>query len=162
MIYKRPDSSGFLFLTKDLLIFIQIYTLKSMDEVILKFFHFLMMIVFLTIYLLAFIVVKPFLINYKRKISTITLKLSYLVYLAVLLVCVYLFMFFGPSDIEYQLSNLFFTIMLICLFIPNLGILFRRKFRKFRVQYNYFFSLINLCISYFLIYKLIQHHWFLG
>ncbi|MDK2978916.1 MAG: hypothetical protein PWP52_1630, partial [Bacteroidales bacterium] len=31
-----------------------------MNGVIIKFFHFLMMIVFLTIYLLAFIVVKPF------------------------------------------------------------------------------------------------------
>lgn len=133
-----------------------------MDEVILKFFHFLMMIVFLTIYLLAFIVIKPFLLNYKRKISTLSLKLSYLIYLLVLLVCVYLFMFFGPSDIEYQLSNLFFIIMLICIFIPNLGILFRRKFQKIRVFYNYLFSVVNLCISYFLIHKLVQHHWFLG
>ncbi|MFP4026013.1 MAG: hypothetical protein ACLFVR_15940 [Thiohalospira sp.] len=121
-----------------------------------------MMVVFLIIYLLAFIVVKPFLLNYKRKISTLSLKITYLVYLAVLLVCVYLFMFFGPSDIEYQLSNLFFMIMLICIFIPNLGILFRRKFQRIRVFYNYLFSFVNLSISYFLIHKLVQHHWFLG
>lgn len=133
-----------------------------MDSVILKLFHFIMMIVFLTIYLLAYIIVKPFLLNYKRKISTLSLKLSYLIYLLVLLVSVYLFMFFGPSDIEYQLSNLFFIIMLICLFIPNLGILFRRKFQRKRVFYNYIFSVINLGITYFLIHKLIQHHWFLG
>lgn len=132
-----------------------------MDSVILKLFHFIMMIVFLTIYLLAYIIVKPFLLNYKRKISTLSLKLSYLIYLLVLLVCVYLFMFFGPSDIEYQLSNLFFIIMLICLFIPNLGILFRRRFQKVRVFYNYLFSVINLGITYFLIYKIIQHQWFL-
>jgi|SRR6056297_2188927 len=133
-----------------------------MDGVILKFFHFLMMIVFLTIYLLAFIVVKPFLINYKRKISTLSLKISFLIYLAVLLVCVYLFMFFGPSDIEYQLSNLAFLMLLLCIFIPNMGILFRRKFQKIRIFYNYLFSGVNLGISYFLIYKLIQQNWFLG
>ncbi|MEE4198729.1 MAG: hypothetical protein V2I54_13910 [Bacteroidales bacterium] len=133
-----------------------------MDGVIIKFFHFLMMIVFLTIYLLAFVVIKPFLINYKRKISTLSLKISYLIYLAMLLVCVYLFMFFGPSDIEYQLSNMAFVIFLLLLFIPNLGILLRRKFQKIRIFYNYFFSGINLGISYFLIHKLIQNQWFLG
>lgn len=133
-----------------------------MDDVIIKFFHFLMMIVFLTIYLLAFIVVKPFMLNYKRKASTLSLKITYLIYLAVLLICAYLFIFFMPSDIEYQLSNLFFVIMLICIFIPNMGILFRRRFQKIRVFYNYFFSGINLCITYFLIYKLIQQNWFLG
>ncbi len=133
-----------------------------MDGVIIKFFHFLMMIVFLTIYLLAFIVVKPFMINFKRKISTLSLKITYLIYLAVLLICAYIFIFFGPSDIEYQLSSLFFVIMLICIFIPNLGILFRRKFQRIRVFYNYLFSGINLCISYFLIHKLIEQNWFLG
>jgi hypothetical protein len=71
-------------------------------------------------------------------------------------------MFFGPSDIEYQLSNMAFVIFLLLLFIPNLGILLRRKFQKIRIFYNYFFSGINLGISYFLIHKLIQNQWFLG
>jgi CDP-diglyceride synthetase len=133
-----------------------------MDGVLIKFFHFLMMIVFLTIYLLAFIVIKPFMINYKRKISTLSLKITYLIYLAVLLFCAYIFIFLGPSDIEYQLSNLFFIIMLICIFIPSLGILFRRRFQRIRVFYNYFFSVINLCISYFLIHKLMEQNWFWG
>jgi CDP-diglyceride synthetase len=131
-----------------------------MNGVLIKFFHFLMMIVFLTIYLLAFIVIKPFMINYKRKISTLSLKITYLIYLAVLLFCAYIFIFLGPSDIEYQLSNLFFIIMLICIFIPSLGILFRRRFQRIRVFYNYFFSVINLCISYFLIHKLMEQNWF--
>jgi CDP-diglyceride synthetase len=133
-----------------------------MDGVLIKFFHFLMMIVFLTIYLLAFIVIKPFMINYKRKISTLSLKITYLIYLAVLLFCAYIFIFLGPSDIEYQLNSLFFIIMLICIFIPSLGILFRRRFQRIRVFYNYFFSVINLCISYFLIHKLMEQNWFWG
>jgi len=124
-------------------------------------FHFILMIVFLIIYVLAFIIVKPFLLNYKRLISTISLKISYLVYLAALLICVYLFMFYGPNDIENKLSEIFFFILLICLFIPNLGILFRRNIKRHRVVYNYLFSAINLSITIFIIYKLDQFNWFI-
>jgi hypothetical protein len=124
-------------------------------------FHFILMIVFLIIYVLAFIIVKPFLLNYKRLISTISLKISYLIYLAALLICVYLFMFYGPSDIENKLSEIFFFILLICLFIPNLGILFRRNIKRHRVIYNYLFSVINLSITIFIIYKLDQFNWFI-
>jgi hypothetical protein len=124
-------------------------------------FHFLLMIVFLFIYVLACIIVKPFLFNYKRFVSTLSLKISYLIYLAALLVCVYLFMFYGPNDIENKLSEVFFFTLLICLFIPNLGILFRRNFKKYREHYNYIFSAINLIITFFIIYKLNQFNWFI-
>jgi hypothetical protein len=123
--------------------------------------HFLLMIVFLIIYLLAFIIVKPFLINHKRKISTLLLKISYLIYLLIVLVFVYLFMFFGPADIEYQISNLLFIFLLVGIFLPNFGILLRRNFEHHRTEYNYIFSIINLTIAGFIIYKLIQHGWFL-
>ncbi len=123
--------------------------------------HFLLMIVFLIIYLLAFIIVKPFLINHKRKISTLLLKISYLIYLLIVLVFVYLFMFFGPADIEYQISNLLFIFLLVGIFLPNFGILLRRNFERHRTEYNYIFSIINLTIAGFIIYKLIQHGWFL-
>ena len=124
-------------------------------------FHFILMIVFLIIYVLAFIIVKPFLLNYKRLISTISLKISYLIYLAALLICVYLFMFYGPNDIENTLSEVFFFGLLICLFIPNLGILFRRSFKEYRILYNYIFSVVNLTITAFIIYKLDQFDWFI-
>lgn len=124
-------------------------------------FHFLLMLVFLIIYVLAFIIVKPLLLNHKRLVSTLSLKISYLIYLATLLVCVYLFMFYGPNDIENQLSEVFFFTLLISLFIPNLGILFRRRIKKHRKEYNYIFSAINLFITIFMIYKLDQFNWFL-
>jgi len=124
-------------------------------------FHFILMIVFLIIYVLAFIIVKPFLLNYKRLISTISLKISYLIYLAALLICVYLFMFYGPNDIENKLSEIFFFVLLVCLFIPNLGILFRRNIKRYRELYNYLFSVINLSITIFIIYKLDQFNWFI-
>ncbi len=124
-------------------------------------FHFILMIVFLIIYVLAFIIVKPFLLNYKRLVSTISLKISYLIYLAALLICVYLFMFYGPNDIENKLSEIFFFVLLVCLFIPNLGILFRRNIKRQRKLYNYLFSVINLSITIFIIYKLDQFDWFI-
>jgi hypothetical protein len=124
-------------------------------------FHFLLMIVFLIMYVLAFIIVKPLLLNRKHLISTLSLKVSYLVYLGALLISVYLFMFYGPNDIEHQLSEVFFFTILVCLFIPNLGILLRRNFRKYRKNYNYIFSFINLIITFFIIYKLNQFDWFI-
>ena len=132
-----------------------------MPGIIQSIFHFILMIVFLTIYVLAFIIVKPLLLNHKRLVSTLSLKITYLIYLGVLLVYVYLFMFYGPSDIEAQASDLFFFFLLICLFIPNLGILFRRNLKKYRTHYNYIFSVINLIITIFTIYKLVQFDWFI-
>ncbi|PLX13707.1 MAG: hypothetical protein C0597_11310 [Marinilabiliales bacterium] len=70
-------------------------------------------------------------------------------------------MFYGSNDIENNLSEALFFSLLISLFIPNLGILFRRKFRKNREQYNYIFSVINITITFFIIYKLNQFDWFL-
>ena len=124
-------------------------------------FHFLLMIVFLIMYVLAFIIVKPLLLNRKLLISTLSLKVSYLIYLGILLISVYLFMFYGPNDIEHQLSEVFFFTILVCLFIPNLGILFRRNFRKNRKVYNYVFTIINLIVTFFIIYKLDQFDWFI-
>ena len=132
-----------------------------MPEAAQSIFHFLLMVVFVVIFVLSIIIVKPFLINYKRKVSTISLKVTYLMYLAALLIGVYLFMFYGPSDIENQVSEAFFFSLLICLFIPNIAILFRRKFKKNRSQYNYLFSFVNLAITSFIFYMLDKFDWFL-
>lgn len=132
-----------------------------MTEAAQSIFHFLLMLVFITIFVLSIIIVKPFLINYKRKVSTISLKLTYLIYLAALLISVYLFMFYGPTDIETQVSEIFFFSLLLCLFIPNIAILFRRKFKRNRSQYNYIFSFVNLAITAFIIYMLDRFDWFI-
>ena len=124
-------------------------------------FHFLLMIVFLIIYILAFIIVKPFMLNHKRLISTLSLKLSYLIYLLAILICIFLFMFYGPSDIENQLSEIYFFGLLICLFIPNLGILFRRNVKENREFYNFFFTFINLLITILIIFQLNKFNWFI-
>jgi len=121
----------------------------------------ILLLIFLFIYVLAFVIVKPFLLNHKRLISTLSLKITYLIYVFCLLVCTYLFMFFGSKDIEHDLNELVFFGLLICFFIPNLGILFRRNFNKYRNLYNYIFSVINIVVTIFIIYKLNQLHWFI-
>ncbi len=132
-----------------------------MTEAAQSIFHFLLMLVFLTIFVLSIIVIKPFLINYKRKVSTISLKVSYLVYLAALLIGVYLFMFYGPNDIENQVSEAFFFSLLLCLFIPNIAILIRRRFKHKRTEYNYIFSFVNLVITILIFYMLNRFNWFI-
>lgn len=121
----------------------------------------ILLLIFLFIYVLSFVIVKPFLLNHKRLISTLSLKITYLIYVFCLLVCTYLFMFFGPKDIEHNLNELVFFSLLICFFIPNLGILFRRKFEAYRDVYNYAFSAINIIVSVFIIFKLNHLHWFI-
>ena len=123
--------------------------------------QFILIIAFLTIYVLASIIIKPLMLNHKRLISTLILKFSYLIYLASLLLCVYLFIFYGPENIEDQLSEILFISLSTFLFIPNLGIIFRRHFKKYREHYNYFFSVVNLTTTVFIIYKLNQFNWFI-
>lgn len=124
-------------------------------------FQFILIIAFLTIYVLATIIIKPLLLNNKRLVSTLILKISYLIYLGIFLIGVYLFIFYGPENIENQLSEIFFISLSTVLFIPNLGVIFRRRFRKYREHYNYFFSVINLAITIFILFKLDQLNWFI-
>lgn len=122
--------------------------------------HIILLIVFLLTYILAYHYVKPFLINRKRKYSTLSLKLTYLIYLAFLLVFVFLFLLFGADKVEYRISDSLFFGVLILLFLPNIGILMRRAIKTGRVVYNYIFSLINIGASYYLVFKLIENNWF--
>jgi hypothetical protein len=122
--------------------------------------HIILLIVFLLTYILAYNYLKPFLINKKRKYSTLSLKLSYLVYLAFLLGFMFLFLLFGADRVEYRISDALFFGVLILLFLPNIGVLLRRTVKKFRVFYNYLFSIVNLVATYYLIIKLVENNWF--
>ncbi len=125
-------------------------------------FHLILLIIFLLTYILAYSFVKPFLINRKRKYSTLLLKLTYMLFLAFLLIFVYLFLLFGANRITYHISDIEFFGILLLLFLPNIGILIRRKIKGIRVFYNYLFSVINLVGTYFIILKLAVNNWFLG
>lgn len=123
--------------------------------------HIILFIVFLLTFIMAYNYVKPFRINRKRKYSTLSLKLSYLIYLIFLLVFVFLFLLFGADKVEYRITDSLFFGVLILLFLPNIGILIRRKIKNIRIIYNYLFSVINIVATYYLILKLSQNNWFI-
>ncbi len=123
--------------------------------------HIILLIVFLLTYILAYNYLNPFLINKKRKYSTLSLKLSYLLYLAFLLAFMFLFLLFGADRVEYRISDALFFGVLFLLFLPNIGILLRRTVKNIRVFYNYLFTVINLLATYYLIHKLIENNWFI-
>ncbi|MCX7987208.1 MAG: hypothetical protein N2662_09750 [Bacteroidales bacterium] len=114
-------------------------------------------IAFALVFLLTYILLEPFRMHRKRPYSTLALKLSFLVYLIFALIVTYLFLFnYSRSvsffeDIENPRASLHFTLYMLTLIIPTLGIFLRRKFSR-RTEYNIFFTAINvLCVLYYLL-----------
>jgi hypothetical protein len=99
----------------------------------------------LIVFSLAFAYLKPYRLHKSRTISTLLLKISYLMYLLVLMIVIYL-----ATILSEGLESVFFGVeffaFLIMLFIPTLSIFARKlsRFRKKREGYNYLFSAINL------------------
>jgi uncharacterized membrane protein YhaH (DUF805 family) len=85
-------------------------------------------------------------------LSTASLKISFLVYLAVFLAFVYLVLFFADTHVssEENMVNgtpaFYYIIVLISFFVPNIGIMVRRRFKKARSKYNYVVTAINLVV----------------
>ena len=127
--------------------------------------HFIFIATFLFVYIIAIIILKPFRLHRKRKVSTITLKLSYLVYLAFFLAFVYLVLFFADNEVnteenmENGTSVIYYVIVLVSFFIPNIGIMIRRRFKKNRGLYNYLVSFLNFVIILALVFMMSQVQW---
>lgn len=122
-------------------------------------------IAFLLIYVLAFLLLRPFRLHRKRKISTISLKLSYLIYFAILLIYVFFIIFFKEEETEFESQYedmktiMIYVATLLAIFIPNAAIMIRRKFNKKRVEYNYVFTVINLLTVIFFVVLFYFHDW---
>jgi hypothetical protein len=107
--------------------------------------HILGVIFILIVFSLAYAYLKPHQLHKRRLVSTLLLKISYLFYLLVLLIVVYL-----SALVKGGLENVFmgieFFAFLIVLFVPNIGILARKlgHFSKKREGYNYFFTVVNI------------------
>lgn len=127
--------------------------------------HFIFIATFLFVYIIAIIILKPFRLHRKRKISTISLKLSYLLYLAFFLAFVYLVLFFADNeinteeDMEEGISAVYYIIVLVSFFIPNIGIMIRRRFKKNRTQYNFLVSAMNFLIILALVFLMSHVRW---
>jgi hypothetical protein len=103
-------------------------------------------IVFIVIVLsVAYAYLKPHQLHKRRLFSTLVLKLSYLLYLLVLCIIVYLSALVrgGLDKVFYGIE--FFAFLLV-LFAPTIGIFARKLgyFSKKREGYNYFFTAVNL------------------
>ncbi|MCK4749639.1 MAG: hypothetical protein KAT15_21440 [Bacteroidales bacterium] len=127
--------------------------------------HFLFIAAFLLIYIIAIIILKPFRIHRKRPLSTIFIKVSYLVYLACFMLMAYLILFFSAStepaeDVdEERILNALTVFSVLAFFIPNIGIMIRRRIRSWRVAYNYLVTAFNILISIGLIWFISDLPW---
>jgi hypothetical protein len=110
--------------------------------------HILGIIFIIIIFSLAYAYLKPHQLHKRRLASTLFLKVSYLIYLLVLLVIVYLSAL-EMGGLEKVFGGIEFFAFLFVLFVPNIGIFARKlgHFSKKREEYNYFFTVVNiLCI----------------
>jgi integral membrane sensor domain MASE1 len=97
------------------------------------------------IFALAYGYLKPHQLHKRRLVSTMLLKTSYLLYLLILLIIIYLSVLIkgGLQEVFYELE---FFVFLFVLFVPNMGIFARRleRFSKIRERYNYIFTAVNI------------------
>jgi uncharacterized membrane protein YqaE (UPF0057 family) len=118
---------------------------------------FIFIVAFLFIYIIAIILLKPARLHAKRIYSTAFLKYSYLIYLALFLLFTYLFLFYKEDlffyfeDADDPRSTVHFIMLLLCFFIPNIGVLIRRKIKS-RTIYNVILTVINFAFCGYIIF----------
>ncbi len=127
--------------------------------------HFIFIASFLLIYIIAIIILKPFRIHHKRPVSTVFIKVSYLVYLACFMLLAYLVLFYSagiePEEDteEERILNIFTLFSVFAFFIPNVGIMIRRTIRSWRIPYNYLITALNFLIAAGLVWYIIDMPW---
>ena len=97
------------------------------------------------VFALAYAYLKPHQLHKRRMISTLFLKVSYLLYLMVLLIVIYMSTLF-KGGLENVFNGVEFFAFLLVIFVPTIGIFARtmEQFSKSRENYNYFFSVVNV------------------
>jgi hypothetical protein len=127
--------------------------------------HFIFIAAFLLIYIIAIIILKPFRIHRKRPVSTILLKASYLIYLACFLLMAYLILFFSASkeaaeDVdEEKILNMLTVFSIFAFFIPNIGIMIRRRITSWRITFNFVAAALNFIIALGMIWFILDLPW---
>lgn len=128
--------------------------------------HFIFIAAFLLIFIIAIIILKPFRIHKKRPVSTVSIKISYLVYLGSFLLMAYMILFFSARTVESTESmdeehvfNALTLFSIFAFFVPNIGIMIRRRISGWRVTYNYVFSALNLIFALGMIWFILDIPW---
>ena len=100
------------------------------------------------VFSIAYAYLKPHKMHHARPLSTLALKGSYLAYLLVTLLVIYLASLRG-GGVSQVFDGPEFFIFLVVLFVPTAGI-FSRKIERFsghRVRYNIIFTAVNLVMA---------------
>jgi len=107
--------------------------------------HVLGIVFIIIVFSLAFAYLKPYRLHKSRKMSTLLLKSSYLLYILILMIIIFKATI-DNGGLEDVFMGIEFFAFLIALFVPTVAILARKlgKFSKKREGYNYLFSVINL------------------
>ena len=107
--------------------------------------HILGIVFIIIVFALAYAYLKPHQLHKRRLVSTLFLKISYLIYLLVLLIIIYLSALVR-GGLEQVFYGIEFFAFLIVLFVPTIGIFARKlgQFSKKREGYNYFFTIVNI------------------
>jgi hypothetical protein len=107
--------------------------------------HILGIIFIIIVFVLGYAYLKPHQLHKRRMLSTLLLKSSYLFYLFVLLIIIYMSALV-KGGLEEVFPDIEFFAFLIVLFVPTIGIFARKlgQFSKKREGYNYFFSVVNV------------------
>jgi cytochrome bd-type quinol oxidase subunit 2 len=100
------------------------------------------------VFSIAYAYLKPHRMHHARPLSTLALKGSYLIYLLVILLVIYLASLRG-GGVSQVFDGPEFFIFLLVLFVPTAGI-FSRKIERFsgkRIRYNLIFTAVNLLMA---------------
>ena len=108
--------------------------------------HILGVVFIIIVFSLAYAYLKPHQLHKRRLVSTLLLKVSYLLYLLDTADNCLSFSTCERRTGKGILSGLNFLLSLIVLFVPTIGIFARKlgQFSKKREGYNYFFTVVNV------------------
>ena len=115
--------------------------------------------------MVSIIILRPFRIHKKRPVSTVVLKISYLIYLFIFLLLAYLVLFYSRTRGEIEETGaknhftIYYILVGIAFLVHNMGIMLRRKVDKLRVQYNVIFTGINLAVILILAFIIYRIPW---
>ena len=106
--------------------------------------HILGVVFIIIVFSLAYAYLKPHQFHKRRLVSTLLLKGSYLLYLLVLLIIIYMSALVN-GGLEKVFYGVEFFAFLMVLFVPTIGIFAMKlgQFAKKREGYNYFFTVVN-------------------
>jgi hypothetical protein len=127
-------------------------------------FQFFFLVGYIILFIVSIIILRPFRVHKRRRGSTIAIKLSYLLFLALFLVFTYMLLFgekvIDENDQPYDtVFNIYFLIFLSATIVPNIGIMLRRRIKKNRAEYNILFTLINTLYALYLLFLIVSGQW---